>query len=104
MARMRVCAVGDVPPLGAARFEVGGRTVAIVHLGDEGFRALDAVCTHEHAWLDEGDVDVDACTIECPKHGSMFDLNTGVPRSLPAIVPLQVYPVTVDEDEIWIEV
>jgi 3-phenylpropionate/trans-cinnamate dioxygenase ferredoxin subunit len=104
MASVRVGVVADVPDLGARRFVFDERTIAIVHLGDDEYRALDAVCTHEHAWLDEGDVDVDACTIECPKHGSVFDLDSGVPRSLPAIVPLQVYPVSVKDDEIWIEV
>jgi 3-phenylpropionate/trans-cinnamate dioxygenase ferredoxin subunit len=104
MARIRVCEVAQVPVPGAARFEVDGRTVAIVSLGDEGFRAIDAVCSHEHAWLDEGDVDADACTIECPKHGSAFDLDSGAARSLPAIKPVAVYPVTLNDDEIWIEV
>ena len=67
-------------------------------------RAIDAVCSHEHAWLDEGDVDPDLGTIECPKHGSTFDLDTGRPRSLPAIRPVQVYDVTVKDDDIMIEV
>jgi 3-phenylpropionate/trans-cinnamate dioxygenase ferredoxin subunit len=54
--------------------------------------------------LDEGDVDADEGTIECPKHGSCFDLDSGRPRTLPAIAPVQVYPVTVNDDEIMIEV
>ena len=104
MPPLRVCGVGEVPEAGVRRFEVDGRTVAVVNLGAEGFRALDAVCSHEHAWLDEGDVDADAGTIECPKHGSTFDVDTGRPRSLPAIRPIQVYPVTVNDDDIMIEV
>lgn len=104
MALVRVCATGDVPELGARRFEVEGATVAVLHLGDDGYRALDAVCSHEHAWLDEGDVDADERTIECPKHGSAFDVDTGAPRSLPAIKPVRVYPVTVNDDDILIEV
>jgi 3-phenylpropionate/trans-cinnamate dioxygenase ferredoxin subunit len=104
MPLLRVCDVGDVPELGVNRFEVDGRTVAIVNLGPDGFRAIDAVCSHEHAWLDEGDVDPDTNTIECPKHGSMFDLDTGRPRALPAIRPVQVYEVTVKDDDIMIEV
>jgi 3-phenylpropionate/trans-cinnamate dioxygenase ferredoxin subunit len=103
MALVRVCAVRDVPELGARRFDVGGRDIAIVHLGDDGYRAIDAVCSHEHAWLDEGDVDADGRTIACPKHGSIFDLDSGAARSLPAIKPVQVYPVSVQDDEIWIE-
>ena len=104
MGLVRVCRVTDVPDLGARRFALGGRTIAIVHLGGDGYRALDAVCSHEHAWLDEGDVDPEERTIECPKHGSTFDVDTGTPRSLPAIKPVQVYPVTVNDDDIMIEV
>jgi len=101
---VRVCAVDDVPAGEARRFAVDGRLVAIVNLGDDGFRAIDAVCSHEHYYLDEGEVDVDEGTIECPKHGSTFDLATGKPIVLPAITPVDVYPVTVSNDDVLIEV
>jgi len=103
-APVRVCAVGDVPTGEARRFAVDGRLVAIVNLGDDGFRAIDAVCSHEHSYLDEGEVDVDEATIECPKHGSTFDLETGKPIVLPAIMPVEVYPVSVSDDDVLIEV
>ena len=101
---VRVCSVGDVPAGEARRFAVDGRLVAVVNLGDEGFRAVDAICSHEHYYLDEGEVDVDLETIECPKHGSTFDLDTGAARTLPAITPVDVFPVTVTDDNVLIEV
>jgi 3-phenylpropionate/trans-cinnamate dioxygenase ferredoxin subunit len=94
----------EVPAGEARRFPVDGREVAVVNLGDDGFRALDAVCSHEHYYLDEGDVDPDEETIECPKHGSLFDVNTGAPRGLPATKPVDVFGVTVTDDDVWIEV
>ena len=100
----RVCSVDDVPAGEARRFAVDGRLVAVVNLGDEGFRAVDAICSHEHYYLDEGEVDVDLETIECPKHGSTFDLDTGAARTLPAITPVDVFPVTVTDDNVLIEV
>jgi 3-phenylpropionate/trans-cinnamate dioxygenase ferredoxin subunit len=93
-----------VPEGEARRFAVDGRLVAVVNLGDEGFRAVDAICSHEHYYLDEGEVDVDLETIECPKHGSTFDLDTGKARTLPAIKPVDVFPVTVTDDDVLIEV
>jgi 3-phenylpropionate/trans-cinnamate dioxygenase ferredoxin component len=99
-----VCSVEDVPEGEARRFAVDGRLVAVVNLGDEGFRAVDAICSHEHYYLDEGEVDVDLETIECPKHGSTFDLDTGKARTLPAIKPVDVFPVTVANDDVLIEV
>ena len=101
---VRVCSVGDVPAGEARRFAVDGRLVAVVNLGDEGFRAVDAICSHEHYYLDEGEVDVDLERIECPKHGSTFDLDTGAARTLPAITPVDVFPVTVTDDDVLIEV
>ena len=101
---VRVCSVDELPVGVARRFSVDGREVAIVNLGEDGFHALDAVCSHEHAWLDEGEVDTDEGTIECPKHGSTFDVATGKALTLPAIAPVTSFPVSVDGDEIWIEV
>ena len=69
-----------------------------------GRRAIDAICSHEHYFLDEGEVDPDLGTIECPKHGSTFDLETGKPRSLPAVTGVAVFDVKVENDDILIEV
>ena len=105
MARHKVCGTVDLPVPGEAkRFPVDGRLVAVVNLGDEGLRAIDAICSHAHYYLDEGDVDADFETIECPKHGSTFDLNSGKPRSLPATTPVDVFPITTEDDDIYIEV
>ena len=104
MADVRVCSLDEVPAGEARRFPVDGLQVAVINLGDDGFRALDAVCSHEHFFLDEGDVDPEERTIECPKHGSLFDVNTGRPLGLPAIKPVASYPVTVTDDDVWIEV
>ena len=104
MGLMKVCSVADVPVGEARRVTVGEREIAVTNLGEQGFRAIDAVCSHAHYYLDEGDVDVDDATIECPKHGSTFDLDSGMPRSLPATTPVQVFPVKIDNDDVMIEV
>lgn len=104
MTAIRVCARGDVPEGEARRFDVDGHPVAVVNLGEGGFRAVDAVCSHAHYFLDEGEVDPDDATIECPKHGSTFDLDSGRPVSLPATVPVDVYDVSLDDDDVMIEV
>ena len=104
MALVKVAAASDIPVGEARRFQVGGREVAVVNLGEDGFRAIDAICSHAHSFLDEGEVDVDFGTIECAKHGSTFDLETGKPRTLPATQPVQVFPVKQEGDDILIEV
>jgi len=104
MALRKVAAASDIPAGEVRRYEVDGRLVAVANLGEEGFRAVDAICSHAQYYLDEGEVDVDFETIECPKHGSTFDLNTGNPRTLPATMPVRAYRVKVEEGDIVIEV
>ena len=103
MALVKVATTTDIPEGEARRFNVDGNLVAVANLGDQGFRAVDAICSHAHSFLDEGDVDVDFETIECPKHGSTFDLNTGRPRTLPATMPVNAYTVKVEGEDILIE-
>jgi 3-phenylpropionate/trans-cinnamate dioxygenase ferredoxin subunit len=104
VALVRICGVDDVPEGEVRQFELDHRPYAVVNLGDEGFRVVDAICSHAHYFLDEGDVDADFETIECPKHGSTFDLNTGRPRTLPATQSVEVFPVKVENDDVMIEV
>jgi len=101
---VRVCSTSDVPAGEVRRFEVDHRPIAVVNLGEEGFRAIDAICSHAHYFLDEGEVDVDVGTIECPKHGSTFDLNTGKPITLPATQPVERFDLKVEGDDVLIEV
>ena len=103
MGGVRVAGVGEIPDLEGRDFAVDGRRVAVFKAGDR-FFAMDDVCSHAHAYLSEGEVDEDDLTVECPRHGSTFELETGKPRSLPATLPVRTYPVTVEGDDILIEV
>jgi 3-phenylpropionate/trans-cinnamate dioxygenase ferredoxin component len=93
----------EVPEGEARRFVVDRIEVAVANVGDGEFFAVDDVCSHAEASLSEGEVDVDDETIECPRHGSVFDLRTGKPRSLPATLPVLTFPVKVEGDAIMIE-
>lgn len=104
MPLVTVGKVSEVPEGEARRYEVDGRDIAVANLGGGEFRAIDDICSHAHALLHEGEVDTDFETIECPRHGSTFDLGSGQPRSLPATQPLRVYPVKVEDDEIRLEI
>ena len=104
MALVGLCGVTEVPEGEVRRFELDARPFAVANLGEEGFRVIDAICSHAHYFLDEGELDVEEQTIECPKHGSTFDLNTGRPRTLPATQPVEVFAVKVEDDDVMIEV
>ncbi|HYG70695.1 MAG TPA: non-heme iron oxygenase ferredoxin subunit [Actinomycetota bacterium] len=104
MALVRLCGVTEVAEGEVRRFEIDARPFAVANLGEEGFRVIDAICSHAHYFLDEGELDVEEQTIECPKHGSTFDLNSGRPRTLPATQPVEAFAVKVQDDEVLIEV
>ncbi len=80
----------DVPPGHAARVEIDEVPVAIFNVDGE-FFCLDDTCSHAEASLSDGDLDISRCVIECPLHGSAFDLRTGDPLSLPAVEPVRVH-------------
>ena len=52
----------------------------------------------------QGEFDQETCTVECPRHGSRFDLRTGKPLTLPAYVPVDTFPVSVEDGVIKLEV
>jgi 3-phenylpropionate/trans-cinnamate dioxygenase ferredoxin subunit len=61
-------------------------------------------CSHDNGPLAEGEFDPAACTVECPRHGSLFDLSTGRPKTLPAFQPVHTFPVAIEDDTITLEV
>jgi 3-phenylpropionate/trans-cinnamate dioxygenase ferredoxin subunit len=87
----------------ARRFDVDGLRIALVRIGDD-FYAIGDQCSHENYSLAEGEVFTDECEIECWKHGSTFDLRTGEPQSLPAMKPVPVYDVKVEDGEVKVVV
>jgi 3-phenylpropionate/trans-cinnamate dioxygenase ferredoxin subunit len=103
VSAQRVCARDDLAAGEARRFDVDGRPVALIRVGDE-FHAIGDTCSHADFSLSEGVVDTDDCTIECWKHGSAFSLRTGEPESLPATRPVPVYLVTVEGDDVSVDV
>jgi 3-phenylpropionate/trans-cinnamate dioxygenase ferredoxin subunit len=103
MSGVVVCALGDLAPGSASRFEVGGRLVAVVRIGDDVY-AIGDTCSHANISLSEGEVHCDTLELECWKHGSAFSLVTGEPNTLPATQPVPVYVARVVDGSVVIEV
>jgi 3-phenylpropionate/trans-cinnamate dioxygenase ferredoxin subunit len=66
--------------------------------------AIEDRCSHDDGPLAEGEFDAESCTVECPRHGSLFDLTSGRPKTLPAYQPVRTFPVSIEDDIVKLEV
>ena len=92
-----VARLEEIPDGGMKQVNVRGDLVGLYRCG-ECVYALGDICTHEHAYLTDGDFEVDDMEVECPLHGSRFDVRTGSVRILPATKPVNTYEVKVEGD------
>jgi len=97
--RVVVCRRDDLSSGEVRRFDIGDHRIALVRIEDD-FYAIGDRCSHEDYSLSEGEVWVEERELECPRHGSTFDLTTGKPCSLPATTAVPIYEVDVDGDEV----
>lgn len=97
-----VCPLTQLAPNSATRFDVEGRAVAVVRIGDDVY-AIGDTCSHANVSLSEGELWCNEKEIECWKHGSTFSLITGEPQTLPATQPVPVYAATVVDGMIEID-
>ena len=100
-----VCSLEELPE-GAARIIAGadGRKIGVFRCEDGELYAIEDRCSHDDGPLAEGDFDAGACTVECPRHGSLFDLRTGRPKTLPAYQPVDIFEARVEGDRVKLEV
>lgn len=69
---------------------------------ENGYVAFNDYCTHKGGSLAGGAM---MCgTVQCPWHGSQFDVNTGKVTAGPADEPISVYAVSVKEGKVFISV
>ena len=106
MSAQLACFDEDVPVEGTLRVELeaehGTVEVALVRDSDGELHAISDICSHGAVSLSDGEVE--DCSIECWLHGSRFDLRTGEPTGLPAIIPIAVYPVKIDGGDVFVSV
>lgn len=83
--------------------EVDGIEIGVFNCGGD-LLAIEDRCSHDDGPLAEGEFDQATCTVECPRHGSLFDLRTGRPKTLPAFAPVETFQVRIEDGEIKLEV
>ena len=101
--KIDVCAASEFAPGQMRLVEAGGRKIGVFNC-DGDLYAIEDRCSHDDGPLAEGEFNAAECTVECPRHGSVFDLSTGRPKTLPAYAPVQTFPVAIENDTITLEV
>jgi len=97
VARETDVAAGEVKVVDA-----DGKSLALGHCADGTWGAIDNVCTHDGGVLGEGELE--DCEVECPRHGARFDLQSGEVRALPAVFPVNAYPVRVVDGLVEVDI
>ena len=100
---IEVCPLNELPPGGMRLVEWEDLEIGVFNCCGHVY-AIEDRCSHDNGPLVEGELHEDDCAIECPRHGSLFDLKTGKPLTLPAYVPVETFPVLIEDETIKLEV
>jgi len=98
-----VCPTSDLPAGAKRLVEWEDLEIGVFNCAGSVY-AIEDRCSHDNGPLVEGELDQERCTIECPRHGSLFDIKTGTPLTLPAYVPVETFPVIIEQQTIKLEV
>jgi len=98
-----VCPTDELPPGERKLITHEDLEIGVFNVAGE-YLAIEDRCSHDDGPLAEGELDAENCTIECPRHGSLFDLRSGTPKTLPAYEPVDTFAVTVEDDIIKLEI
>jgi 3-phenylpropionate/trans-cinnamate dioxygenase ferredoxin subunit len=91
----------DVAPGEVKVVNALGKSLCLGHCEDGTWGAIDNVCTHDGGVLGEGELE--DCQVECPRHGARFELTTGRVTALPAVFPVNAYPVRIVNGEVQVD-
>lgn len=98
-AFVKVAEVSELPPGAMKMVEFGDDQVLLANVGGNIY-ACDNICTHALFPLAEGDLDGEQ--VECPLHGSVFNVTTGQAIGPPADENLRVFRVRIDGQDILV--
>lgn len=100
MPHHKVASLTGFEPGTTRRVMVDGLEVLLCNV-DGTIYAIEDLCTHDGGPLDQGALE-GACVV-CPRHGATFDVRTGQALTLPAVVPVMTFTVSVDGDDVFVD-
>ena len=99
IAFVKVAELGELSPGDLKMVEVGDDQILLANVAGNIY-ACDNVCTHAFAPLSEGGLDEEQ--VECPLHGSVFNVATGEVIDPPAVENLRVFQVRIEGQDILV--
>ena len=96
---VKVAETKDIQPSTMKAVDLASERVCIVNV-EGNYYAIGNVCTHVGGPLDEGTLE--GYEVECPWHGSKFDVRTGAPTKPPARQAVPKYEVKVEDNNILV--
>ena len=96
---VKIAETKDIQPSNMKAVDLAGERVCIVNIEGK-YYAIGNVCTHVGGPLDEGTLE--GYEVECPWHGSKFDVRTGEPTKPPAGQAIPTYEVKVEDNSILV--
>jgi ferredoxin-NADP reductase/nitrite reductase/ring-hydroxylating ferredoxin subunit len=97
---VKVSDTKDIQPSHMKEVELDGEYICLVNVEGK-YYAIGNICTHEGGPLADGTIE--GYEVECPWHGSKFDVRTGEVKDPPASEPEPVYQVKVDGTNVLIK-
>jgi 3-phenylpropionate/trans-cinnamate dioxygenase ferredoxin subunit len=97
---VRVANVTECPAGSLKGVTVDGTGIVLANVEGDIYALLDR-CSHENYPLSDGELE--GRDIICLYHGARFDACSGARKSLPAIRPVQSFPVEIRDGEIWVD-
>ncbi|MGH9974713.1 MAG: Rieske (2Fe-2S) protein, partial [Nitrososphaeraceae archaeon] len=94
---VKVAETRDIQPSNMKVVDLEGERVCIVNVGGR-YYAIGNTCTHLGGPLNEGKLE--GYDVECPWHGSKFDVRTGEPTKPPARQAVPTYEVKIEDNNI----
>ena len=104
MPELPVAPLEELPPGTMRLVAVDAElSVGVFNCGGELY-ALEDRCSHDDGPLCEGEFDEEEGVAICPRHGAHIEICTGRPLTLPAVLPVDTFPVVVDDGIVKVDV
>jgi 3-phenylpropionate/trans-cinnamate dioxygenase ferredoxin component len=103
IADLDVCPLDELPPGSVKIVHAGELSIGVYNLGGK-LCAIEDRCSHDDGPLAEGDFDPEEGVAICPRHGARIEICTGKPLSLPAVEPVETFPVRVEDGIVKVEI